>query len=72
MFSKELVDKITKSKIVAGFSVQNLEDAVPIAESLKEGGINVIELTLRTENSAKAVNRIAESVEDMVLSLIHI
>ena len=70
MFSKELLDKITKSKIVAGFSVQNLDDAIPIAKSLMEGGINVIELTLRTENSIKAVEKIARSVQD--LSLIHI
>ena len=70
MFSKELLDEITKSKIVAGFSVQNLDDAIPIAKSLMEGGINIIELTLRTKNSLKAVEMIAKSVQD--LSLIHI
>ncbi len=69
MFSKELLDKITKSKIVAGFSVQNLDDAIPIAKSLMEGGINVIELTLRTENSIKAVEMIAKSVQDMVIGV---
>ena len=69
MFSKELLDKITKSKIVAGFSVQNLDDAVPIAKSLMEGGINVIELTLRTKNSLKAVEMIAKSVQDMVIGV---
>ena len=70
MFSKELLDKITKSKIVAGFSVQNLDDAIPIAKSLMEGGINVIELTLRTKNSLKAVEMIAKSVQDMVIGTI--
>ena len=69
MFSKELLDKITKSKIVAGFSVQNLDDAIPIAKSLMEGGINVIELTLRTKNSLKAVEMIAKSVQDMVIGV---
>ena len=69
MFLKELLDKITKSKIVAGFSVQNLDDAIPIAKSLMEGGINVIELTLRTENSIKAVEMIAKSVQDMVIGV---
>ena len=69
MFSKELLDKITKSKIVAGFSVQNLDDAIPIAKSLMEGGINVIELTLRTKNSLKAVKMIAKSVQDMVIGV---
>lgn len=69
MFSKELLDKITKSKIVAGFSVQNLDDAIPIAKSLIEGGINVIELTLRTKNSLKAVEMIAKSVQDMVIGV---
>ena len=69
MFSKELLDKITKSKIVAGFSVQNLNDAIPIAKSLMEGGIDVIELTLRTKNSLKAVEMIAKSVQDMVIGV---
>ena len=69
MFSKELLDKITKSKIVAGFSVQNLDDAIPIAKSLMEGGIDVIELTLRTKNSLKAVEMIAKSVQDMVIGV---
>ena len=69
MFSKELLDKITKSKIVAGFSVQNLDDAIPIAKSLMEGGINIIELTLRTKNSLKAVEMIAKSVQDMVIGV---
>lgn len=69
MFSKELLEKITKSKIVAGFSVQNLDDAIPIAKSLIEGGINVIELTLRTKNSLKAVEMIAKSVQDMVIGV---
>ena len=69
MFSKELLDKITKSKIVAGFSVQNLDDAIPIAKSLMEGGINVIELTLRTKNSLKAVEIITKSVQDMVVGV---
>ena len=69
MFSKKLLDKITKSKIVAGFSVQNLNDAIPIAKSLMEGGINVIELTLRTKNSLKAVEMIAKSVQDMVIGV---
>ena len=69
MFSKELLEKITKSKIVAGFSVQNLDDAIPIAKSLIEGGINVIELTLRTKNSLKAVEMITKSVQDMVVGV---
>ena len=69
MFSEELLDKITKSKIVAGFSVQNLDDAIPIAKSLMEGGINIIELTLRTKNSLKAVEMIAKSVQDMVIGV---
>ena len=69
MFSKELLDKITKSKVVAGFSVQNLDDAIPIAKSLMEGGINIIELTLRTKNSLKAVEMIAKSVQDMVIGV---
>lgn len=36
-------------QVVAGFSVDDAADAVPIASALVEGGIDVIELTLRTD-----------------------
>ena len=50
------------SRVVAGFSIEDVEDAIPIAKALLAGGIDVIELTLRTDCALAAVKRIAEVV----------
>ena len=48
MFPNELLIQLRNSRVVAGFSIENVEDAIPIAKALLAGGIDVIELTLRT------------------------
>lgn len=42
-------------------------DAVPIARALVEGGLPVIELTLRTPSAMECIERIAAEVPDIVL-----
>lgn len=69
MFPKELLIQMHNSRVVAGFSVDNVEDAIPIAKALLGGGINVIELTLRTDCALAAVERIAEVVPEIILGV---
>lgn len=69
MFPKELLSRLRNSSVVAGFSIKQVEDAVPVAKALLAGGINVIELTLRTECALNAVKSIAESVPEIVLGV---
>ena len=69
MFPKELLIQLRNSRVVAGFSIENVEDAIPIAEGLLGGGINVIELTLRTGCALTAVERIAEAVPEIILGV---
>jgi 2-dehydro-3-deoxyphosphogluconate aldolase/(4S)-4-hydroxy-2-oxoglutarate aldolase len=61
-FPEVLLNRLEKSRVVAGFSVESAEDAVPVAEALLEGGIDVIELTLRTEAGIEAVSLVHEKV----------
>ncbi len=69
MFTKELLSQLSNSKVVAGFSIEKVEDAIPIAKALLAGGIEVIELTLRTNSALDAVKCIAESVPEIVLGV---
>jgi 2-dehydro-3-deoxyphosphogluconate aldolase/(4S)-4-hydroxy-2-oxoglutarate aldolase len=69
MFPKELLSRLRNSSVVAGFSIEQVEDAVPVAKALLAGGINVIELTLRTECALNAVKSIAEYVPEIVLGV---
>ena len=58
MFPKELLQRLEKSGVVAGFSVEKPEQAVPLAEALLAGGVDTIELTFRTPAGLEAVKAI--------------
>jgi 2-dehydro-3-deoxyphosphogluconate aldolase/(4S)-4-hydroxy-2-oxoglutarate aldolase len=47
--------------------LSDVDDAVPVASALLEGGIGVIELTLRTPVALDAISRIANAVPDIVV-----
>ena len=48
-FSESILQRLKKGGVVAGFSVENIANAVPITRALLQGGIDAIELTLRTD-----------------------
>jgi len=54
---------------VAGFSVEKVEQAIPIARSLVAGGISVIELTLRTDEAFDAIEAICLEVPEIVVGV---
>ena len=47
--------------------VHDADDAVPIAQALVDGGLPVIELTLRTPAALEAIKRIANDVPDILV-----
>lgn len=48
-------------------SLQHVEDAVPLAEALLAGGLDVIEITFRTAAAEPAVRAIAQKLPQMIL-----
>ncbi len=46
--------------------IENADDAVPLAESLLEGGIKSIEITLRTEAALDAIYQVSKYVPDII------
>lgn len=53
------------SPIVPVIALDRVEDALPLAEALLEGGIAVMEITLRTEAGLKSIETIAKSMPQM-------
>jgi len=49
--------------------IERLDDAVPLARALVAGGVRVIELTLRTPVALKAIEAIANEVEDAIIGV---
>ncbi len=60
---------LAKAQVVAGFSVNHVDEAAPIARALLEGGIDAIELTLRTPAAMDAVHAIAQEVPEILLGV---
>lgn len=65
-FDESLAAKIQKTGIIAVLIIDREEDAVPLARALLAGGVNVMELTLRTPAALGALKRIRAEVPEMI------
>lgn len=54
-----------QSPIIPVVAIQSAADAVPLADALLAGGINVIEITLRTTAALESIARISKKVPQM-------
>jgi len=53
--------------VIPVLTVNGAEDAVPLARALVDGGLTVLEVTLRTDGALKAIEAIAREVPDAVI-----
>ena len=60
-------DVMKISPLVPVIAIDNAEDALPLANALLEGGIGVMEITLRTEAGLKAIEIIAKEFPQMAV-----
>jgi len=65
-FPEELVDRLEDNGVVACLTIEKVEHAVPLAKALAAGGIDVLELMLRTDASLEALKAICSEVPEMV------
>ena len=68
-FPDELSAQIHRAGVIAVLVVDRVEDAVPLAQSLLAGGVDVMELTLRTPAAIDALRWIRAEVPQMVAGL---
>ncbi|WP_231202494.1 bifunctional 4-hydroxy-2-oxoglutarate aldolase/2-dehydro-3-deoxy-phosphogluconate aldolase [Helicobacter pylori] len=61
----KIIEVLQISPIVPVVVVENIKDAVPLAQSLIEGGIHIIEVTLRSSCALEAIELIAKNVPKM-------
>lgn len=55
------------SPVIPVMVIDKIEDALPLAQALREGGINVFEVTLRTSCALEAIKRISEAMPDCIV-----
>ena len=63
----EIFDKIEKLKLVPVVKINNIEDALPLAEALCRGGLPVAEITFRTEAAEEAIRKIRAAFPKMLV-----
>lgn len=62
-----IIDRIRKCGIIPVIALDRAEDAVPLAKALIAGGIDVAEVTFRTDAAEESIARISKEVPDMLV-----
>lgn len=60
-----IIEVLQISPIIPVVIIENIKDAVPLAQSLIEGGIHIIEVTLRSSCALEAIELIAKNAPKM-------
>ncbi|GAA8418757.1 bifunctional 4-hydroxy-2-oxoglutarate aldolase/2-dehydro-3-deoxy-phosphogluconate aldolase [Helicobacter pylori] len=61
----KIIEVLQISPIVPVVVIEDIKDAVPLAQSLVEGGVHIIEVTLRSSCALEAIELIAKNVPKM-------
>jgi 2-dehydro-3-deoxyphosphogluconate aldolase/(4S)-4-hydroxy-2-oxoglutarate aldolase len=67
MFEESLVSRLEASGVLAVLILESVEAAVPVARALLAGGVDCVELTLRTPVAMEALRRIRKEVPEMLV-----
>jgi len=65
-FSEPLLTFIRRAGVIATLTIDDPADAVPLARALCEGGVDCLELTLRTATALDALRRVRAEVPQMM------
>ncbi len=63
----EVIERLAKSVIVPVVVLEDAKDAVPTANAMLAGGIDVMEITFRTAAAADSIQAVAQSCPDMLV-----
>lgn len=64
-----LLEIMRASPVIPVIAIDDINHAVPLARALVDGGIRVLEVTLRTEHGLAAIRAIAENVPDAIVGV---
>ena len=62
-----VIDRLARSGIVPVVVLDDAKDAVPTAEAMLKGGIDVMEITFRTAAAADSIKAVSENCPDMLV-----
>jgi len=68
-FPSEMLHRIERSGVIAVLILEDPADAVPLAQALIAGGVDAMELTLRTDAAIDALQQIRQQVPEMLAGM---
>jgi len=60
-------DIIQKTQVIPVLVINKIEDAIPLANALVAGGLNVLEITLRTPIAIEAIKQIKQALPNAIV-----
>ncbi|MEM7811316.1 MAG: bifunctional 4-hydroxy-2-oxoglutarate aldolase/2-dehydro-3-deoxy-phosphogluconate aldolase [Planctomycetota bacterium] len=69
MFADSLVEQLARTRIVAVVTIEDPSDAVPLGEALRAGGVEVVEVTLRTPAALEAAASLIRHVDGLCVGV---
>ncbi len=64
---KPNIDSALKHRVVPVAVIKRLDDAAPLAEALLEGGLPIIEVTLRTDCALDAIRKLRSAYPELIV-----
>jgi len=63
----DVIERIGRCGLVPVVVIENADDAVPAAKALLDGGVDTMEITLRTDDGIKAIKKVREAYPQMLV-----
>ena len=68
-FPQEMLDRIERAGVIAVLVIDDAAHALPVAKALLEGGVDAIELTLRTPAAIESLKTVRRQVPQMLTGI---
>ena len=65
--SEQLKKIVSNCGVIPTLVIEDINSAIPLAEALHDGGLNVLEVTLRTPVALQAIQQIRQALPDVVV-----
>ncbi len=59
---------LSQARIIPVITITDIDHAIPLAEALMAGGIEILEITLRTDQGLKAIEKIHQAIPECILA----
>jgi len=68
ILTSQLKQYLKRSQVIPVVVIENVDDAIPLASALYQGGLEVLEITLRTKAAVESITLIKQALPDAIIA----